>query len=323
MQHNIKQQKICYHYHRKCIELEDAVQENLPVEEFSFSQLFVEFPPQEKTDAWYAVKCSDLILYNKDICMCKVCKKIFSADKIEQMEKLFSRLNELAEIDNTYLTPLTDTKFLNLCSGLEPVKYHTLDDGIVEITETVHDPRKWDVYHPEWWRNVREYETVYPVCKLPDRKHSRNYCSHYHGLPFCILRNEDAEKHSGENLPRLVGGDAESYLFINDFGECKCKNCKKVFSQKQKVQMKDLINYLNTPHFATDDDKANYEEWRGILEHYDVGYAKENQPFEVLDIEKVLELIKGIEPVLYKGYEGKRGIKILSDLKWKNGKWTV
>ena len=81
-----------------------------------------------------------------------------------------------------------------------------------------------------------------------------------------------------------------------------------------------LINYLNTPHFASKDALT---QCLSLPVDYDMGYLVENDPYLLLNTEKIAELSKGVEPVLYKETNNKRKAEVLQSLIWKDGEWRL
>lgn len=95
---------ICYHFHREKIDSEQGIRENRPKEEKrdfekpNFSSKFAPFMTVPTFSDWYEVKVSDLRPFSETQCICSKCHQLFPIEKIEQMNKLFERINELYDL---------------------------------------------------------------------------------------------------------------------------------------------------------------------------------------------------------------------------------
>lgn len=174
------------------------------------------------------------------------------------------------------------------------------------------------------WKVPVEYDHVISFGRLPDdnlniRRYAafckHYYCKHYYGAPYCVLKDP-----ANPSLPEFAG-ITKSHLSTDSNDVCKCIHCGRVFSEEEQVQMGRLIAYLNTPHYCSEEDMSHHEEWHEICAFYDQGYLDENEPFQLFNLEKAVELSKGIEPVWY---NIRPGINvILSAMKWKDGAWRI
>jgi len=104
--------------------------------------------------------------------------------------------------------------------------------------------------------------------------------------------------------PGFVGG-TKSRLVTDEAGVYKCYMCHKVFSEEEM---------------------SHHKEWQDVLAFYDEGYLEENEAYQLFNLEKALELSKGIEPVMFHcknllKEEYKR--KILRSLEWKDNAWKA
>ena len=69
------------------------------------------------------------------------------------------------------------------------------------------------------------------MLQLPENSGGRKryLCKHYQGTPRGIVI-EKSYTDEGEVFVPVFGGRAESLVFTNPYGVCKCHRCKKVFS---------------------------------------------------------------------------------------------
>lgn len=75
-----------------------------------------------------------------------------------------------------------------------------------------------------------------------------------------------------------------------------------MFSVEEQQQLHDLVSYLNTPHYWLKEDMKHHGNWQKVLEYYNHGYLDECEPFKLFNIERAVELSKGVEPVLLYRY---------------------
>ena len=134
-------------------------------------------------------------------------------------------------------------------------------------------------------------------------------------MAYWILREWALE------VPRFVG-EAKTALVTDEHGVCKCRMCNKVFSEEEQFKMNQLIAYLNTPHYCTEEDFLHNDEWSKIFQFYDEGYSDDNEPFQLFDLKKALKFSEGIEPIVFK-YKKNNKKKILYPMKWQNGAWRI
>ena len=233
-------------------------------------------------------------------------------------------------MDNKYIY-LRDLQFLELTRGIEPVWYYEKPDGSIEVLAEKTSPRDWAIGEREKsllsdeisGRNYVKNEPANLFCNIPEESEclgkNKDVCKHYWGTAYWILRE------SAWKLPRFVG-EAKSKLVTDEAGVCKCSECHKTFSEEEQFKMSQLVSYLNTPHYCTEEDFSYHKEWEKILQFYDEGYLDDNEPFQLFDIEKALSLSEGVEPVVYvckNILDEKSKRKILSTLKWENGSWKM
>ena len=233
-------------------------------------------------------------------------------------------------MDNKYIY-LRDLQFLELTRGIEPVWYYEKPDGSIEVLAEKTSPRDWAIGEREKsllsdeisGRNYVKNEPANLFCNIPEESEwlgkNKDLCKHYWGMAYWILRE------SAWKLPRFVG-ETKSKLVTDESGVCKCSECHKIFSEEEQLKMSQLVSYLNTPHYCTEEDFSYHKEWEKILQFYDEGYLDDNEPFQLFDIEKALSLSEGVEPVVYvckNILDEKSKRKILSTLKWENGSWKM
>lgn len=324
---------LCHHYHRERVEYEPMKR---PREEEHYFHAFIDFPfCEEKFEKWYEVKVSDLMPVSDTQCRCSECGKTFPIEKIEQMEQLFKRMNDLYDARVPKTANGFDLHLLKLHKGIEPTYYLKTTEGHTELLGEETNPWMWHAsnwnYMSEsyWHQDLRwdvpeEYNPVLSFCSLPKDSEAggqnRGFCNHYGGTPRCVLKFD-----TKTTLPRLAGG-VSSLLFTNQYGICKCEKCRKVFSEEEQAKMNSSLEYLNTPHYYIDEDMSHHEEWWEVLEFYNNDYSDENEPYQLFNIEKAVELSQGIEPLLYHFKSkkiAKKQMEILSEMKWKDGKWQL
>lgn len=318
--------KLCYHFCRVHLSVEDGIKNNCPNEDFRVSRIFYEFPSHIETSYWFEVKESLLQKVSDTRCVCSKCSREFPVENIEKMSKLFDRMNEFGEHNIVRDVYFSDVQILNLYQELEPTWYQEDYKKNVVTLETENDPRKWAATDECLkWNMVADYAREYPILNLPElgERGGRNryVCKHYRGQPSGIVTYTATTENAEYVFPRF-GGGVESLLFTNPYGVCKCRECRQVFSPQEQEQMDRLISYLNTPHYYAEDALAYHDEWKEILDFHDENYQEENEPYTLLSTEKILELTQGVEPVLYREtHKRKNTTEVLKKLCWIEQEW--
>lgn len=332
----------CEHFHREQISYEQGIKENRPKEEFVDMELASWVTSRFTTPLggkrieperirYCGVKKSDLLPVSDSECQCLKCRQKFPIEKIGQMEQRFQRMNELADMEMGYVR-FVDLRFLELSQGLEPVSYYKKIEGSIKGVERKTNPRDWSILGREnslFHDDILEIKYVKNepsnlFCNISEEDEwlgkYKSVCKHYWGMAYLILKDI-----AYPELPKLVG-EAKSALVIDEDGVCKCSQCHKVFSKEEQQKMNKLISYLNTPHYCTEEDFIYHKEWAEILEYYDEGYRKDNEPFQLFNLKKALDFSEGVEPVVFhckNVLDEKCKRKIVSNLKWKDGAWRV
>ena len=323
---------MCEHYHRERISQEQGIKENRPKEEETYVDEYQSFLLRPYTSHFYSeeekwkrvfyydIKVSNLVPISYKLCKCSKCGKIFGIEKIEQMKQIFKQMDELYD-KGIYC--LTDLEFLKMWQGLEPVWYRRELGGIRQVLGIEKNVRKWtlggrkmEFEIPDKYTKLDSFVQL-PKLKLRFDKEAKG-CSHFSGNPCRIVNTDPSSKQL-----RIIE-EVTPTLTTNSKGICKCSECGKVFSVEEQQQLEHLISYLNTPHYWLKEDMKYQDKWKEVLEYYNQGYLDEHEPFKLFNIEKAVELSKGIEPVLFhkKHYNNSRK-KILTSYRWKNGKWTI
>ncbi len=251
-------------------------------------------------------------------CICSKCSREFPIENMEKMFRLFDRMNELDDMGASEGTYSVDVQILKLLGELEPTWFVAETDGKITVLGVEKNPKNWGLL---WLRNNRKKIAVLQLPDMGERGGRNRYvCNHVDGEPHAIetytVHKEDLEMH----FPS-IGGEAESLLFTNPYGVCKCHRCKRVFTPKEQEKVERLVAYLNTPHYYDEEARSHHEEWKAVLDIYDEGYQSENEPYALFKPEKVLELFQGIEPVLYRMTHRKNKTEILKKLCWDGQKW--
>ena len=317
--------KLCHHFHRVHLSVEDAAKKNCPSEEFRMNRIFYEFPSHIETSIWFESKESLLHKVSDTTCVCSKCTREFPIENMDKMARLFERMNELTNLGADSKVYFFDLEILNLYRDLEPTWYQEDCNKNIIVFETENDPRKW-VATDEClkWNIVADYAREYPILKLPEfgERGGRNryVCKHYRGQPSGIVTYTATTENAEYVFPRF-GGGVESLLFTNPYGVCKCRECRQVFSPQEQEQMDHLVSYLNTPHYYDEDALAHHDEWKAVLEFYDENYQAENEPYTLLSTDKILELTQGVEPVLYRETHKRNKAEVLKKLCWVGQEW--
>ena len=85
--------------------------------------------------------------------------------------------------------------------------------------------------------------------------------------------------------------------------------------------MERLITYMNTPHYYDEETFSHHKEWLPIFDFYDKNYRAENEPYQMLNAQRILELSQGVEPVLYRETHKKNKAEVLKKLCWTGQEW--
>jgi len=309
---------LCEHYHRERIDETDN-RENRPNEEEVCYYVHSKLMGDQKIQ-YYDVKKSDLVPISDKECQCSKCGQVYKLEKMKQMEQVFERMNELYDMNSLCFS---DLQFLKLRQGLEPVWYRRKFDDTKEVIGVETDIRNWKLTgRGAEWKIPGKYAFINSFTDFLDYELNLKkiglFCNHFQGKPSFVLKYD-----SDPVQPYLIG-KAESYLFMESDGVCSCHRCGKEFSQEEQNQMNRLISYLNTPHYCLEEDMKYHKEWCEIFELYNLEYDDENEPFQLFDLQKSVELSKGVEPVWYDQRGGmKNRDVILSKMTWKNGAWRV
>ena len=309
---------LCEHYHREHMD-EPTNGDTLPNEEEI--RCFFRGGLMDGSELhYYKVKKSDLIPISDKACQCSKCGQKYHIDKVKQMEQVFERMNELYDMN---LLCFSDLQFLKLRQGLEPIWYRREIDDKKELLKVETDVRSWTLTGRGLdWKLPTKYKLVNSFTSFPnyefDFRKIGQFCNHFYGKPSFILKYDSTPKQ-----PYFIG-KVETNLAMESDGVCRCRQCGKEFSPEEQNKMKRLIAYLNTPHYCLEEDMKYHKEWCEIFEFHNLEYNDENEPFQLFDIQKALELSKGIEPVWYDQRGGmKNRDVVLSKMKWKNGAWRV
>lgn len=322
---------MCEHFHRERISQQQGIQEKRPKEEevLVYEYIPVIFrkytsPIYNGEDYWekvyyYDIKISDLVPISSKHCKCAKCGKIFEIEKMEQLNKIFVKMDNLYD-QGIYC--LMDLEFLKMWKGLEPVWFRKKSDRLKEIIGIEPNVRKWTLGGRRMEDEIlTEYTRIDSLLELPGinfRRKEAKGCNHFIGKP-CLIVNA---RNSSKQL-RIIG-EVTDTLTTDPKGICSCSECGKVFSTKEKKQIHRLVSYLNTPHYLSKEDMENHDLWEKIFIYYNHGYLEKDAPFVPFSVKKALNLFRGVEPVLFYSprfnHEQK---KILSSYSWMNGKWYI
>ena len=150
----------CYHYFREKHEINRADILNYPIEEIEYEWMHILFKGIIQ-NYYYCPKVSAILRISAYECRCAICNKIFPIDKYFQMQELLKYINDTVEcrvysseiekskmlcyVDNLikssrnkFYVEESDVRFLELISGVEPVKYcgiHNIEKTIVGVCD--------------------------------------------------------------------------------------------------------------------------------------------------------------------------------------------
>ena len=317
-----KSKGLCHHFHKVYMSEEEGEKNDLPFENWRFATTSYTFHSED--EYWYEFWESTLHKKTDTTCVCSVCSREFPIEYMDKADKVLEWMKNLGIDEDVYLC---DPEILTLCQELEPTWYQADMSGNITILGIEKNPRKWMLAPNRRWKCLYSESRDFPVLHLPETKelgeYNRYVCKHYSGEPHGIVSYTTSNGDSQTFFPRIGGGGVESLLFTNPYGVCKCQKCRQVFPAWEQEQMARLIAYLNTPHYYTEEALSHHKEWLPALAFFDEGYPSENEPYSLLSTEKILELSKGIEPVLYKKTHKKSRAEIIKKLRWEDGKWRV
>ena len=316
--------KLCHHFHRVHLSVEDAAKKNCPSEEFRMNRIFYEFPSHIETSIWFESKESLLHKVSDTKCVCSKCTREFPIENMDKMARLFERMNELANLGADSKVYCYDLEFLNLYRDLEPTWYQEDYKNNIVVLDVEKDPSKWEEPSVCYkWNLVSGFARNYSVLQLPEvRGKNRYMCKHYDGNPSGVVTYELSTEEDKFFLPQF-GGGVESLLFTNPYGVCKCRKCRRVFSPEEEEKMERLIAYMNTPHYYDEESLSHHNEWLPIFDFYDKDYRAENEPYQMLSSQKILELSQGVEPVVYRETHKRSKAEVLQALRWDGKEWVL
>ena len=316
--------KLCHHFHRVHLSVEDAAKKNCPSEEFRMNRIFYEFPSHIETSIWFESKESLLHKVSDTTCVCSKCTREFPIKNMDKMARLFERMNELTNLGADSKVYFFDLEILNLYRELEPTWYQEDYKNNVTVLSVETDPSKWEEPSVCYkWNLVSSFARNYPVLQLPEvREKNRYTCKHYDGNPSGVVTYELSTEEDKLLFPQF-GGGVESLLFTNPYGVCKCRKCRRVFSPEEQEKMERLITYMNTPHYYDKESFSHHKEWLPIFDFYDKDYKAENEPYQMLSTQKMLELSQGVEPVVYRETHKRSKAEVLQALRWDGNEWVL
>lgn len=321
---NPPKRKFCHHYHRVHVDVVTGWEKNLPREEFRIWEAFYEFPSRHEVEMYFAVKESLLKPNSDKTCICSKCTREFPFENMNKMDRLFGRMNELADLGATNKVYLSDLQILNLYRELEPTWYQEDYKNNIIVLGKETDPSKWEELSVCYkWNLVSGFARNYSVLQLPEVHGKNRYtCKHYNGNPSGVVTYELSTEEDKLFFPQF-GGGVESLLFTNPYGVCKCRKCRRVFSLEEQEKMDLLIAYMNAPHYYDEESLSHHKEWLPIFDFYDKDYRAENEPYQMLSTQKMLELSQGVEPVIYCETHKKNKAEVLQALRWDGKEWCV
>lgn len=316
--------KLCHHFHRVHLSMEEGINNNCPEEEFRVRTIFYEFPSRIETSYWFERKESLLHKISDTKCVCSKCSREFPIENMDKMARLFERMNELTNLGADSKVYFFDLEILNLYRNLEPTWYQEDYKNNVTVLSAETDPSKWEEPSVCYkWNLVSGFARNYPVLQLPEISGKNRYtCKHYDGNPTGVVTYEMSTEEDKFFFPQF-GGGVESLLFTNPYGVCKCRKCRRVFSPEEQEKMERLITYMNTPHYYDKESFSHHKEWLPIFDFYDKDYRAENEPYQMLSSKKILELSQGIEPVVYRETHKKSKAEVLQTLRWDGKEWRA
>ena len=80
---------------------------------------------------------------------------------------------------------------------------------------------------------------------------------------------------------------------------------------------------FDTPHYYDEESISHQKEWLPIFDFYDKDYKAENEPYQMLSTQKMLELSQGVEPVVYRETHKRSKAEVLQVLRWDGNEWGL